>query len=112
MSIKMFTGLLLTIVLTVTASAETITLSMPEVKASVGDEVEVNVDLDGARNLVAWQFAVVHDPQVLKVTQVDAGSVSEGALLESNFEADGRTWIAGVRVQPVSSAGDLLLGTR
>ncbi len=90
--------------------AETVTLSCPEVEATVGDKVDVVLNINGARSLAACQFAVVHDPKVLKVAEVSPGRLLENVngMYEINSDTSGQTRAAGAFMQPISEDGELL----
>lgn len=102
-------GCLLLLFLSNAALAETITLKLPEVDARVGDQIRVPLSVQGAKQMVAWQLVLVHDPSLLRVVETEPGELldSANALLEFNSDNDGRIWIASASIQPISEDGEL-----
>jgi hypothetical protein len=69
-----------------TALAGTVTLSVPNVEAQPGQEVEVAVAVKGAKGMRAFQLVLTYDPAVLEVVKdADASrAVTRGKILPEN----------------------------
>ena len=68
-------------------------------------EIDVSVYVEGADNLGSLEFVLVFEPTVLEVTRVKAGSLANGALLDSSTRTPGLVWTGMIDANGISGDG-------
>ena len=68
-------------------------------------EIDVSVYVEGADNLGSLEFVLVFEPTVLEVTRVKAGSLANGALLDSSTRTPGLVWAGIIDANGISGDG-------
>ena len=68
-------------------------------------EITVPVNLAGAVNLGSLEFVLAYDPDVLEVTTVETGNLTEESLLESSAGTPGLLWVGIIDAVGISEDG-------
>ena len=68
-------------------------------------EIIVPVNLAGAVNLGSLEFVLAYDPDVLEVTTVETGNLTEESLLESSAGTPGLLWVGIIDAVGISEDG-------
>ncbi len=91
----------------ITATADGVRLSLPEIMATSGKHVTVEVAVTGAAGVAAIDLALRFVPSVIRYSDIEAGSMVQGALIEANEIEPGRLLIALACSKPLAQKGVL-----
>ena len=99
--------LLLLVTVPLCAAADGCRLSLPEATVTVGDQVVMVMTATGASGVGAIDLALRFDPSVVRFSDIEAGPMLQGALIEANEIEPGRLLIALVSSEPLGPEGEL-----
>lgn len=68
-------------------------------------EIRVAINLVGAANLGSLEFVLVYEPDVVEVTSVETGSLSDKSLLESSAATPGVLWTGMIDADGMNGDG-------
>ena len=68
-------------------------------------EIRVAINLVGAANLGSLEFVLVYEPDVVEVTAVETGSLSDKSLLESSTATPGLLWTGMINADGMNGDG-------
>ena len=83
MTIKVLCMLMLVFALLPALAAGT-TVSIKDASADAGASIDIPIEITGASNVGSMDLELTYDPKVLNATQVKAGTLTSGAMLQSN----------------------------
>lgn len=90
------------------AMAQMIDLEIPDTTTSVGSSVEIPIIMSNGENVGSMDLIVNYDPDVLSVSSVEKGDLTNG-MLQANTETEGTIIISIVDVDGINGDGELVL---
>ena len=69
-----------------TIPTESVVLSISDITANSGDQIEVPINIENAKKVGAVDLIVIYDPKVLTAKTVKTGSLTSNAIIASNIK--------------------------
>jgi hypothetical protein len=104
---------LLLFLLTGFATAASVTLVVPKVQSTVGNDSKVPIHIRDAQGLGPCQFDLVYDPAILELKAINESNKLSIGLFDFNLLSPGRAKLVmtGTPDKPIQGDGELLIVT-